>query len=713
MVTPKTAKPNPNLLDLRKIVTDRQAAAVQRKPRFSTLRPAKKQAVPKVAFHRPPAPPRDWLVFRRESLKFFLVLVVAGLLTGGVIEATRLAEAKTSVANQAHGGLDSLQAGLASLGQSQTSQASQQFTAAAEKFRQAQQTLNSAAPGWFDGAPLVGSQLAVGRRLLKDAEEFATLGQRLSILLPAHQAQQPAMTIESTGIISGSVGVLTSLLQHRPEFVDVVSQAVALVGDLETISPSDVPVDMRARFAAWQRVLTGLVGSKDTLEQITSFLIGFLAPAQPREYLVVFQNNDELRPTGGFLGTYLLVKFEQGTFKILDAPGNGPFSLSDESAKQNLPPQPILAVAPYWTFHDANWYLDAPTSAATMMKFYAQDRGFTPDGVVFMTPGIMEDILRLTGPIRPEHYQVDITAENFVKATEQQVEFGYDKALNNPKQFLIDLVPLMLTKLSQLSSPDALRAIALTLQRANQGDLMFVSSVPDVQQAAKALGWDGALWPVKGDAMAVVDTNLGGGKTDRAIDETVNLAVTLDGSILHHEVSVTRKNNSLPTNQYNSFANRTFIRVYAPPDAQFVSITGATIPEAGFFQVPSVTAKLSADLLQNEGQTLVDDTNGYRITHETGRTVFGAWSRINSGQSQTVIFTYTTPAPNQGQAATWHLDWQHQPGATLRLWNVEFLLPSGKQVSSVSPGGKLSSHNRMASFTSDSTLSRSFSVTYN
>ncbi len=706
----KSSRPDPNVLDLRQLVAQRRVEAERGRRGWSTKTPSSPRRRPSLAnLRRPSAPPRDWTLFGRELLKFAAVLVIVAGVSAITLGVTKLASAKTSVQHDATTGVQALQDGLSAIGQSQPAEAATHFTAAIQSLTAAEKKLDQAAPALFDRTPFVGGQLKTTRILLTQAQQLATVGQRLSAIMPPGGNPQPAVSIQSNGIIQGSIGALTPLLAQRTEFVSIVSQAVKVVDTLETIDPKTVPSNLRERFTTWQRLLNGLVGSGDTLDNLTKVLLALLAPEQPREYLVVFQNNDELRPTGGFPGTFLLVKFEQGTFKILDAPGNGPFALSDEVANKNLPPQPILSIVPFWTFHDANWYLDVPTSAKTMLDFYAQDRGFTPDGVIFLTPGLMEDLLRITGPVRPDKYTVDITAENFVAATEQQVQFGYDKALNNPKQFLIDLVPLMLTKLSQTGGPDALRALALTLKRANQGDILMYSGQTEMQKTISALGWDGVLLPLNGDYLAVVDTNLGGGKTDRKLDEQVRTVVKLDNGILCHEVTITRTNHNVVNDTTIPTTNRSFVRVYAPPDAQFIGVTGTTVPDEKFFFAPASTAKISADLVRNEGQTLYDNINGIRITNESGRKVFGAWSRVEPGQSQTLVFSYTTPAPTSG---AWHLDWQHQPGAPLRTWQVVFQVPNPKKVSSTDQAGILSNSNRTVTFSSDSTVNRSFNASY-
>ena len=64
------------------------------------------------------------------------------------------------------------------------------------------------------------------------------------------------------------------------------------------------------------------------------------------------------------------------------------------------------------------------------------------------------------------------------------------------------------------------------------------------------------------------------------------------------------------------FPHGDFLRIYTPSNAQFTSITGATIPNASWWQTPSSVASMPNILQTTEGQTLVDQANGYRITHD-------------------------------------------------------------------------------------------------
>lgn len=672
------AEPHPpNLLDLRQVLADRQEASTRR--RWSG-RPGK--------LTRPSRQPRDWPGLRRETLKFVVaVLVMAGLFVAGrggwqvwtdAHRAEVLGRQAWSVMQQAGQALTN----------KQPDQARKHFLQADTLSQQASRQL-----GDLDGLngrllrhiPVVSRRYATGQHLLSAEHRLAQAGATVSQYLTAETLSQPAIQIDTDGIITGAIGYLPPLIEHYAAWQSVIHNVLAALDDLSQVNSRDIPAAERGPFLVLDRVRPLISGSTNRLQPLAAVVSDLLASPEPKDVLVMIQNNDELRATGGFTGTFLLVEFSRGTFKILDAPGNGPYALTGQIPQTILPPQPLLALNPFWAFQDTNWFLDVPTSAHFALDFYRQARGFRPDGVIYVNPQLVENLLTITGPIRPAHYQVDITADNFIRATEQQVQFGYDKALNNPKQFIVDLIPAIIEKLRTLPVGQGLSTALTVIAQADQQNLMLFSQTKELQKNIELLGWDGGVRLTDGDSLVVVDTNLGGGKTDRVITERVKGEIVDDGTTLRHTVSLTRHHGGQSGDPLTGFINKDFIRVYAPANAQLISVTGLTIPDAKFFFTPAEGATAPTALLKAEGQVLVDPQNGTRITHESGRTVFGAWSVIKPGEKQTVVFTYTTPRPT---GKTWSLLWQHQPGAPRRDWTVTYQAAKGRHIRSIIGGGK-------------------------
>ncbi len=692
-----------NVLDLRRA----PAGSVARQ---RTLRGSRRwRSEPEL--HEPAKPVRDWPALFRESGKFLVGLVTVSLilLAGGW--AWRLVSRAHQVQATGAQAVSHIRNAGQALGQHRPDIAANDFQSAETAVARAQRQLSN-----LDGLhgslvrhlPYVRSRVMSADHLLRAAHDLTQAGQAVSQSLTPTDLQQPAVSIDTSGLVQGSLGYIAPLLQHRPVFLTAVNRLLAAADEVSQVPSRDLPASYQPMSTTWDQLRPLIGGPQGRLRPVINLLLTLFASPEPKDELVIFQNDDELRATGGFAGTFLLVEFHNGSFKILDSPGNGPYALSEQIPHTIAPPQPLLALNSYWAFQDTNWFLDVPTSASMMLDFYRQARGFRPDGVILVTPQLIEDLLTITGPLRPDHYQVDITSANFVRATEEQVEFGYDKALNNPKQFLLDLIPTLVRRLATMSSTEALQAGLSVIKDADRQDLIFSSEDQAFEKNIQQLGWDGALARLSDDGLAVVDSNLGGGKTDRAIHEQIKLDVSDDGPLRRHVVTIIRQHAGSPTDPLTSATNKDFVRVYAPSGAQLVSIDGATIPDAELLFPPAANSKVPASLVKAEGQVLIDPLAGTRITHESGRTVFGAWSVIKPGESQTITVTYTTPQPTA--IKSWSLLWQKQPGAPIRTWTIIYHAPKGRKIQS-STGGKISG-GRTATFTSTSDTTQIFGVVF-
>lgn len=707
---PANRVPQHNVLDLRAAARERERAP----KRGSRLR----QKFAAVRFpdqdlqqQRPTARPRDWLKLRRETSKFMLALGLVALPIAGVLGFVRFSRAADSVTARGQAGFIALREGAAALGQLQIESAKQHFDQAAVDLNQAAALLDDSVyhqAHVVSAVPFIGGRFTTATQLLAAGQRLTRAGEALANVADVSSGTPPGFSISSDGIVQGSIGALGPLLKKPEVFRSAVAEMVSAVRVLGDIQPEYLPRSYREQWKNWQALLPVISSSNNRLEQLTSVLLDIFASAEPKEYLVVFQNNDELRPTGGFMGTFLLVAFEGGTFKILDAPGNGPYALTSQIPHTALPPQPILSIAPYWTFHDANWFLDVPTSAEAMLNFYHQARGFKPDGIMFLTPDVVTELLKITGPLTVPSTHTTVTAETFIRQTEQQVEFQYDKAANAPKQMLIDLVPILLKAVSVLPSTDAVRAGAVLMQQADEQDILLYSREASTQQAITGLGWSGAIEKSGDDYLAVVDTNLGGGKTDLSITEDIDLHVLQQGALLRHEVTIRRQHNGTPNDPLSGQVNKDFLRVYAPSDANLIDIEGASVPDQSSWMHPTADEKLLPLVQQAEGRVLIDNATGIRITKESGLSVFGAWSILVPGETQTIKYIYTTPAKMDGDVLTWLLRWQKQPGASERNWHVTVEAQKGSHIVTTTPVSASAKNVSSVTFTADSQYSKTF-----
>lgn len=404
-------------------------------------------------------------------------------------------------------------------------------------------------------------------------------------------------------------------------------------------------VPERARLQAHQLrealVLSEL--SMRELHTMTRLMLSAIGHERPRTYLFVFQNNTELRPTGGFMGSLAEVTFDRGEIKKVFVPGGGPYDFRDQLLARVIPPKPLQLIASRWEFQDANWFPDFPASAKKIRWFWSQAGQPTLDGVVAVNASLMEKILQITGPIDMPEYGKLITAENFMLETQKAVELEYDKTTNQPKKFIGDLMPKILERLQKSSREDWPKYLALMSLALETKDLQIAFTNPEEDALAHRFQWRGEMKPVIGDTLAVIEANIAGQKTDAVIEEDVRHEAKIgeDGSIVD-QVTLTRRHTGQKGELFRGVNNVAYLRVYVPRGAKLLEASGYEPPAETLFKQP-----LPQDALDQDVSELVTHeevlASGLTATEEWGRTVFGGWIQLFPGKTSTVTLTYRLP----------------------------------------------------------------------
>jgi hypothetical protein len=538
-----------------------------------------------------------------------------------------------------------------------------------------------------------GGKLADSDAVLAAGESLAKAGSKVADALGALDAS-------SDQKLSDRVTALAAALQQAEPDIDAAATGLA------TVSPSSLPAEFAPKFLAARADLeTAQLGVKRFLEA-TPAVLQMLGGAGKRRYLVVFQNTNELRPTGGFIGSFALMDVEDGKIVNMEIPPGGPYDLRAGLKETLLAPAQLRLVNPRWEFQDANWFADFPASAKTLAWFYEKSGGPTVDGVVAVTSHVMERLLDVVGPIDLPEYGKTIDSRNFVLETEKAVELEYDKTTNKPKQIIADLAPKVLAQLFEGGMNKLPQLMAAAGESMATKDIQVWFRDPEIQAAADEFGWDGALKPQDGaDFLDVVDTNIAGGKTDGVVAEDVHLETSFesDGSLVD-TVTISRTDNGTPGDQFTGLKNIDYVRVYAPPGSELLSAEGFERPADGYFQKPDSSLQASALLTATEGNVSIG-TGDTDITEESGLAVFGNWMQIEPGETRVAKISYRLPfratdsltAPSTGwekfqddlgvftPLARHRLIVRRQAGTQNRTFSATIRLPAGWTVQSRLP----------------------------
>lgn len=617
------------------------------------------------AFVPAAALPSVWPVrsVRRRELKYFVaaVLGLAALLVG-LGFAGRAMAVKAVVEVRVLAGFERLAAAETSIRSQDFVAARASFLEAAGEFREARASL-----GWSGRAVLAAGEFWPLPSSLQDAPHVLDLGDSIAaagadLTGIADRAFSGAALRSFLGETDGD------LMGGTVRVLDRVSAALdRALAESEHISADRFPLAARNRFVKLKALLPiASAGVRAVKDEFNAWAI-LLGAEAPRRYLLLFQNPSELRPTGGFIGTYAVIQFDRGKLKELTV--NGIFDPDGQLSVKVVPPHPVKRVSTAWSTHDANWFFDYPTSAKKVAWFFGKTGEPTVDGVIAFTPSVVARLLQITGSIEMPAYGTVVSAENFIEVVQREVELEYDRTANRPKQFLADLVPQLIERLKVLDRNGLAKVVgALTDSLAGKDILVYLTD-PDRQADVVRRGFAGAIAETVGDYLAVVHTNLNGYKSDYVTDDELTHEATVapDGSVVDTvTIRRTHRGGATPYFFWNQ-VNAEWLRVYVPKGSELISVEGATRSEltdpidydaAGFQRDPEVVTA--------EATERTDPASGTVISEESQKTVLGNWVFVSPGKTVTVTYRYRLPwTLRPGGAYT--LVWQKQPGTNARF----------------------------------------------
>jgi hypothetical protein len=369
-----------------------------------------------------------------------------------------------------------------------------------------------------------------------------------------------------------------------------------------------------------------------------------LGAGEPKRYLLIFQNDAEIRPTGGFMGSFAEVKVRNGVIEKLDIPGGGTYDLQGQLRAQLVAPAPLQLLKARWEFQDANWFADFPTSARQMIQFFRDAGGPNVDGVIAVNARYVAGLLELLGPVDMPEYGRTIDAENFLFEAQKIVELEYDRNDNRPKAFIGDLAPLLIKRALAQDTDGFLDLTDELFSGLSQREIQMYFTDNVVEQNILDRGWGGEVRQTSGDYLMVVNTNLGGGKTDSVIEEHLNLNVKMkkDG-MAEHTLTITRSHNGIKNELFTGVNNVNYVRVFVPRGARLIDASGFAPPDEILFETPQDDWSIDDDLYYIASSQKTHAQSGTMITTEHGKTVFGNWIQTAPGQQSITTLQYELP----------------------------------------------------------------------
>jgi hypothetical protein len=569
-----------------------------------------------------------------SSASFFILLIISGLSL-----ANRGIVAKKNILSSAMEAYRSMMAAKDSVSGLDFSSAQSNFQSAYQSFFQAEQELNKMGRSIIFVLERMpgGSVVASAGALVEAGENLAQAGKSFSQIAGL-------FAMDDLGIYFSGNQPLTPKITSAKEDIKIAKESLQKANaNLAKVNNSDLPPDLVESVESLKQKLPVVAEAVNQIDIWSDVFLKFLGHEKGKKYLLIFQNNSEARPTGGFIGTYGLLDLDEGRIKNLFI--DGIFDLDGQLVEKVVPPAPIQKISTAWSTHDANWFADFPSSARKISSFYEKAGGETVDGVISLTPTVMEKLLAITGPIEMEEYGVVLAENNFLDLIQYEVEVDYDKKMNEPKKILADFAPLFLDRLWQVWPQRSQEIISILSESLLQKQILFYFSESDLQAAFSGQNWTGEILGADKDYLSVVNANINGYKTDKVIDQKIyhRSSVDEDGEIIDSvRIVRTHLGGKSQYDWYNK-VNADYMRVYVPFGSELLSAKGHTLESV---QPPIDYAgqgfKIDPDVLAQENG-MKRHSSGTQIFSESGKTVFGNWVYVSPGETVEIVYEYKLP----------------------------------------------------------------------
>lgn len=455
---------------------------------------------------------------------------------------------------------------------------------------------------------------------------------------------------------------------------------------LARVDISVLPAEHQADFANVKKVVNAISHDLEVITELAGPLKEFLGQTGRRRFLLVFQNQHELRPTGGFMGSFAVIEVKDGQLLSFKLPPGGSYDLQGQLNAYVKPPTPLLLANKRWEFQDANWFPDFPASADKMLWFYRHSRGVTLDGVIAINGTVLERLLSVLGPLTDNSRSLTLSAESALPILEKIIETGPEKTANTPKQILADLAPNLLDTIQKAPLGSLLGVLHQLENALEQKEIQLYNTDEEAESALVALGWSGAVPTTRADQdfLMAINTNIQGEKSDSKIKQNIShQAVVEENGTITNTVTIMREHTGAFGEKLYGTANIDYLRLYVPKGSALISVSGFSWPNETLFRVPDPWAVTDAALTAKETEIGIEARTGTRVTEEFGKTAFGNWIITEPGATSRIEFVYKLPftafqneRSTSAQAASYQLVVGRQSGSESKF-DSQIIFPDG------------------------------------
>lgn len=398
-----------------------------------------------------------------------------------------------------------------------------------------------------------------------------------------------------------------------------------------------IPPKYKTALAAIEAPLNQVSGVIDVLPQLAGV-------GNEQTYVVLFQNNMELRPGGGFIGSYGLLTLEDGriaSFTIHDV-----YDADGQLIGHIEPPFALKRYlgASHWFLRDSNFSVEFSENAAQAASFLHLSTQESVDGVITMDVSFLRALLHKIGPVYLPAYDETVSAKNFYLKAQTHAEEDFFPGSTQKKDFLQHVAQALLLSLQERESLPLLSVLQTFQQAVSEKHLMLASADPRVMTLLVKNGYAPTVTKSKSENEAAVsdfigyfDANVGANKANYYITRRFEHSVLLKPTgAVQGSLAVSYKNESTSESPFGG-DYKNYAQLVLPQEAVVTGILLDDVEQEIVLPVTSERVYRSDRFVPSTGIELDRQT-----IH--GRSVSGFYVVVPKGKEKVVTIRYLIPA---------------------------------------------------------------------
>ena len=429
------------------------------------------------------------------------------------------------------------------------------------------------------------------------------------------------------------------------------------------------------RIQVERQELTELLPLAKRMSALADVLPDVLGFQRQKRYLVLFQNNMELRPGGGFIGSYGLLTLEKGN--IVDFSIHDVYDADGKLKGHVEPPYPIRRYlkSEHWYLRDSNWSVDFPKSASTSAYFLSLETGERVDGVLAIDVSFVKKLLLATGPVYVSDYKELVDENNLYDVVEKHAQQDFFPGSSQKKDFLRTLFSTIREHIASKKNLSYTKLGKAVEDAIAEKHLLFAFPDSSLQNIFIINNMSSSLFAgIQSkrdihDFLGINEANLGVNKVNYYVSRSVDHVVTLDdkGNMLG-KVSITFHNKSkgVTGGEYKNY-----LRIILGEKAKLSSLTIDGVKQQ---VIPAIT---NFKVYEAKNFIAPKETE-VEQTIEEAQSVFGFLVNISQNSKKTVVIEYALPRAFSplDSSLRYNLRLFKQPGIDEYPYTFSFAYPS-------------------------------------